>query len=126
MKCFLRIMPRNLDSRSFIDDSTTSLPAVDILLLSRVALSRCTITLSSAPFSLLITTASNISRGCWRPVRDIRRKKSFWTVPHSQVGCGTTALFKLYSLSRISYFELPSLFSFLIFHRVMLVEWWMK
>ena len=67
------------------------------------------IALSSAPFSLLVTTASNISRGCWRSVRDIAWKKKFWTVPHTQVGGGTTCVFKLYSLSRISYFEVPSL-----------------
>ena len=94
---------------TFIDCSTTSLPAVDILLLNWVSLNRCTITLSLSPFSLLVTTARNISRGCWRSVRDIAWKKKFWTVPHTQVGGGTTGLFKLYSLSRISYFEVPSL-----------------
>ena len=88
---------------TFIDGSTTSLPSVDILLLSRVSLSRCMITLSSAPFSLLVTTSNNILRS----VRDIAWKKRFWIVPHTQVGGGTTGLFKLYSLSRISYFELP-------------------
>ena len=94
---------------NFIDGSTTSLPAVDILLLSKVSLSRCMIKLSSAPFSLLVTTSNNISKGCWRSVRDIAWKKKFWIVPHTQVGGGTTGLFKLHSLSRISYFELPSI-----------------
>lgn len=68
---------------TFIDGSTTSLPTVDILLLSSVLLSRCTIALSSAPFSLLVTTASNITRGCWRPFRDI-----VWKKKNGQFFCG--------------------------------------
>ena len=96
---------------SFIDGFNTSLPAVDILFLSRVSLSRFSIRLSSAPFSLLVTTASNILRGCWRYIRYITWRKSCWRVPHSQVGGETTGLFKLYSLSRISSFKPPSLSS---------------
>lgn len=86
----------------FFDDFITSLPAMNILLLSNVSLSRCVIQFSTAPFSLLLTTASNLSRGCWK----------FLHLPHSQVGGETTGLYKFYSLSRISHYKPPSLSSF--------------
>ena len=47
----------------FIDGFNTSLSAVDILLLNRVSLSRCSIQLSPTLFSSLLTTSSDISRG---------------------------------------------------------------
>ena len=39
-------------------------------------------------------------------------EKSFWHLPDSQVGGGTTCLYKIYSLGRISYYKPPSLSSF--------------
>ena len=44
----------------FIDGFTTSLPAVDILLLSLTSLHKCLIPLSFTPFSLRVSTSQNI------------------------------------------------------------------
>ena len=96
----------------FIDGFITFLPAMDILLFSRVSLSMCLIKLSTVTFSLLLTTASNIFRRCWKPARDIGWKTSFWHLPHSQVCGGTTGLYTLSLLSRISYYKPPSLYFF--------------
>ena len=62
-----------------------SLPAVDILLLSRVLLHGCVVNLKVAPFSLMVTTTSNT------PVSS-EWKKLTWNIHHIQVGGGTTSI----------------------------------
>ena len=53
---FQRLFP----DRVMIDGEKTSLPATDILLLSRVSLYRCVVDLKADPFSLIVTTTSNV------------------------------------------------------------------
>ena len=55
----------------FIDGFTNPLPVVNIFLLSKVLIWKCSIKLLSAPFSLVVSTSSNMRfDSSWKNIRD--------------------------------------------------------
>ena len=69
----------DLNSRcSFYLQSQFPLPHVDILLLSRVTLEQCNISLNHYPFSLILSTSHISVPLVWR--------RQFWRLPHADVG----------------------------------------
>ena len=117
--CFIPLAPLwvwELDSRwesicqrlfpncVIINGSLASLPDVDIMLLSRTSLKTCGINLSTAPFSLLLTSTGNVPvNSDWKKMR--------WSTPHTKLGGGTTGVYSLFSLHRNSYYLPPPLLS---------------
>ena len=96
------ICKRVFPSCNFIDGADASLPTVDILLMNRIALHACSITLDSVPFSLVLTTRQN------GPIHRDWNKMT-WKLPHTHVGGDTTGGYKLYSWHLITYYFPPSI-----------------
>ena len=84
-----------------LDGFCDSLPPVDVLLLSHVTLTQCSIKLPSCPASLIISTSRLRASPGW--------SHRFWRFQHSHVGGATTGSFRLYSLHRFP-FIVPPLF----------------
>ena len=99
-----RISHRLYPSVVFIDGFTSPLPPVDILLLSRVTLRQCNITLALSPFSLILSTCKLRSSLDWI--------HKFWPVSHSHTGGSTDDRWVLHSLHRLGYASLSLWTSF--------------
>ena len=88
-----------------INGSLASLPDVDNILLSRTSLKTCGINLSTAQFSVLLTSTGNVpDNSDWKKMR--------WSTLHTKLGGGTTGVYSLFSLHRNSYHLSPPLLSF--------------
>ena len=99
-----RILRRLYPSVVFIDGFISPLPSVDILLLSRVTLRQCKITLAVSPFSLVLSTCKLSSSLGWI--------HKFWPVSHSHKGGSTDGSWGLHSLHRLGYTSSPLWTSF--------------
>ena len=84
----------------FINGSTSSLPPVDILLLSKVISGQCKISLTRCPASLIPSS----SRLCL-PLGWIHR---FWRISHAEVGGGTDSRWVFHSVHRMDMAMTPS------------------
>ena len=84
-----RLYPRVV----FISGFTSPLPPVDVLLLSRVTLGQCNISLKHCPFSLILSTARIRVPLGWR--------HQYWRIPHAEVGGCTDGQWVLHSASRL-------------------------
>ena len=100
-ECILR---RLYPSVVFIDGFTSPLPPVDILLLSKVTLRQCNITLAHSTFTLVLSTCKLRSSLGWI--------HKFWPVSHSHTGGSTDGRWVLHSLHRLGYASLPLWTSF--------------
>ena len=80
----------------FIYGLTNSLPAVDIMLISRTSLHKYLINLSSVLCSLIVSTCKNLQPS-------VDWKQSWWQVSHSSIGGATIGEYKLHSLHRIAF-----------------------
>ena len=80
-------------SLAFVDDFTSPLPAVDILLLSRVTLRQYRIKLALSPVSLVLSTTRLKTSLGW--------VHKFWHVAHSHTGGSTNGRYVLHLLHRL-------------------------
>ena len=98
-----RVARTVLPNAAFINGFTSSLPPVDILLLSGVTLLNCSISLKNCPSSLILSTSRLKVAFGW-----ISR---FWKLPHRMTGGCTDGVWKVYSLHRASFVSPPCLFT---------------
>ena len=87
-----RILRRCFPCANFVNGFDIVLPPVDILLLSKVTLAQCQISLDHCPCSVILATTRLRDRLGW-----IRR---FWDVKHAFVGGCTDGHWRIHSLHR--------------------------
>ena len=87
-----RILRRCFPCANFVNGFDNVLPPVDILLLSKVTLAQCQISLDHCPCSLILATIRLRDRLWW-----IRR---FWDVKHTFVGGCSDGHCRIHSLHR--------------------------
>ena len=100
-KTWEKLSRRLFPSLLFINGFTEPLPPVDVLLLSKITLPQCSISLSSCLASLILSTSRlhSISSG-WA--------RRFWKFYHPNVGGAIDAFFTVFSLARIPNVVHPS------------------
>ena len=95
------VLQRAYPSLIFIDGFSLPLPAVDIILLSRVTLRQYKISLQYCPASLILSTARLRVASGW--------VSKYWRIKHSHTGGCTYGCWTLYSLHRVQFVSVPDL-----------------
>ena len=102
-KFWERFAKRLFPSVCFINGSVSPLPAVDILLLSKITLGQCSISLNTCPASLILSSS--------RLRLPIGWVHNFWRIRHADVGGCTDGCWVLHSAHRVDFVVVPPLHS---------------
>ena len=92
-----KILAKVFPHVTFVDGFTTPLPAVDVLLLSRVTLGQCNILLKHCPVSLILSSSRLKCVLGW--------VSKFWKLSHAQVGGCSDGSWIIYSVHRLGYLD---------------------
>ena len=95
------MLQRAYPSLISIDGFSSPLPSVDIILLSRVMLIQCKISLQYCPASFILSTTRLRVASGW--------VSQYWEIKHSHTGGCTDGCWTLYSLHRVQFVSVPDL-----------------